>query len=181
MNLLMIAPLYDNKGHVRYFLGCQIDVSGLIEGGRGLESFAELLAQDRSHSRFGGRLDKDPKTALSDLSPLFSEEEVDIVKQRSRRYSQESGRSSVPMAVRGGRRRLGVEDAASDRALWPDSKLGPSGRLPGVYQNVSSFTSPGNRSTNGLTVPARQAIPLSSHYVHLTCSPHPWSPPDKVP
>lgn len=42
MNLLMLAPLYDNKGHVRYFIGCQIDVSSLIEGGRGLESFRDL-------------------------------------------------------------------------------------------------------------------------------------------
>ena len=30
-----------------------------------------------------------------------------------------------------------MDDAQSDRNLWPHASLGPSGRLPGVYQNVS--------------------------------------------
>ncbi|KAL9129819.1 MAG: hypothetical protein Q9175_007189, partial [Cornicularia normoerica] len=47
MNLLLTAPLYDNRGSVRYFIGAQIDVSGLIEEGRGLDSFAQYLADSR--------------------------------------------------------------------------------------------------------------------------------------
>ncbi|KAK0247305.1 hypothetical protein LTS09_017552 [Friedmanniomyces endolithicus] len=141
MNLLMTAPLYDNKGAVRYFLGCQIDVSSLVEGGRGLESFAQLLARDRSESRFGGR-QKDAKHALSELGGMLTEEESNMVKSQTRRGSEETGLggSSTPLPLshrptRGGRRILGMDDTAAERGLWPDRALGPSGRLPGVYQN----------------------------------------------
>lgn len=139
VNLLMLAPLYDNKGQVRYFLGCQIDVSSLIEGGRGIESFAQLLAQNRAESRFGDRLEKDPKYMLGEFSAMLSEEDSNIVKNRTRRYSEESNRS-IPQERLGyrGRRILGMEDTPTERALWPHVSLGPSGRLPGVYQNVST-------------------------------------------
>lgn len=138
MNLLMTAPLYDNKGAVRYFLGCQIDVSSLVEHGRGLESFSHLLAQDRSESRFGGR-QKDAKRALGELGQMLSEEESNMMRSGSRRVSEDTGATVVShRPARGGRRILGMDDTASERALWPHPSLGPSGRLPGVYQNVSS-------------------------------------------
>lgn len=139
MNLLMIAPLYDNKGQVRYFLGCQIDVSSLIEGGRGLESFAQLLSQDRTETRFGGRPEKDPKHILGELGQMLNEEEGNIMKNRTRRYSEDS-KESIPQhkpTQKSGRRILGME-TATERGLWPHPSLGPSGRLPGVYQNVSA-------------------------------------------
>lgn len=114
MNLLLIAPLYDNKGVVRYFLGCQIDVTALVEGGRGLESFAQLLAQDRSSSRC------DERSRRGSLGLTLDDEETGSIRARSR-----------------GRKILGMEESAAERALWSDTNLGPSGRLPGVYQNVS--------------------------------------------
>jgi PAS domain S-box-containing protein len=88
MNLLMLAPLYDNKGHVRYFIGCQIDVSSLIEGGRGLESFATLLARDRAEDRFGDSLDQDPKRILGDFGAMLNGEESTIIKSKSRPHSR---------------------------------------------------------------------------------------------
>ncbi|CAD6502469.1 BgTH12-05061 [Blumeria graminis f. sp. triticale] len=42
-NLLMVSPLYDDKGNVRYFIGAQIDVTGLILDGLGLDSFRGML------------------------------------------------------------------------------------------------------------------------------------------
>lgn len=139
MNLLLIAPLYDNKGNARYFLGCQIDVSSLIEGGRGLESFANLLARDRSEIRFGDSLQKDPKHMLGEFGAVLTDEEASIVKNRTRSFSEGIIRPGTAMSgsVRAPRRRLGMDDNASDRNLWPHASLGPSGRLPGVYQNVS--------------------------------------------
>jgi hypothetical protein len=144
MNLLLIAPLYDNKGHVRYFLGCQIDVSSLIEGGRGLESFANLLARDRSESRFGDSLQKDPKHMLGEFGAVLNDEEANIIKNRTRSFNEGIMRPGTAMngPVRAPRRRLGMDDATSDRDLWPSPNLGPSGRLPGVYQNVSASSVP---------------------------------------
>lgn len=39
LNLVMMAPLYDNKGTIRYFIDCQVDKTKLVEGGLDLESF----------------------------------------------------------------------------------------------------------------------------------------------
>lgn len=169
MNLLMIAPLYDNKGNVRYFLGCQIDVSSLIEEGRGLESFANLLSKDRSESRFGDALTKDPKHALGELGAALNEEEGNLIKSRTRSFSEEGIRPSTAMShsssTRTPRRRLGMEDGASDRHLWPHPSLGPSGRLPGVYQNVSHLHSllsathqPQNTPLYAVVVPSASTI-----------------------
>ncbi|KAF2214731.1 hypothetical protein CERZMDRAFT_37005 [Cercospora zeae-maydis SCOH1-5] len=150
MNLLMIAPLYDNKGAVRYFLGCQIDVSSLIEGGRGVESFAQLLAQHKTEAmngsfgiRKGGR--RDPLLILSDWGQLLTEEEAEVVRNRAQKSSSRvpseiiSVSSSKVMVNRSGSRSsrilLGMEETPIERQLWPAANLGPSGRLPGVYQS----------------------------------------------
>jgi PAS domain S-box-containing protein len=189
MNLLLIAPLYDNKGGVRYFLGCQIDVSSLIEGGRGLESFADLLARDRSESRFGDSLKKDPKHMLGEFGAVLNDEEANIVKNRTRSFSEGLTRPGTAMSgsVRAPRRRLGMDDAVSDRHLWPHPSLGPSGRLPGVYQNVSntlqhSTPSPPNQLTYfPKTVPPRPPLPLPPHNLHLSRPPDPGPATNQIP
>lgn len=130
----MIAPLYDNRGTVRYFIGCQIDVSALIEGGRGLESFERLLQQDRTDSRYGEFETKSPPRALAELSQLLSSEESEIV--RNNAAPPTPGRATPVRAV-GGRKYLGMDDPM-ERNMWPNPQYGPSGRLPGVYQNVST-------------------------------------------
>ena len=137
MNLLMIAPLYDNKGAVRYFIGAQIDVNGLVEGGRGLDSFERLLQQDRAEARYGDRLVKTPQVALAELSGMLAEEELDTIQQHGRRGSLSAGPATPvpPIKQASARRYLGMDDPA-DRNLWPAAHLGPSGRLPGVFQNV---------------------------------------------
>ncbi|KAI0472175.1 hypothetical protein GGR56DRAFT_110654 [Xylariaceae sp. FL0804] len=45
MNLLMVAPLYDSRGVVRYHIGAQVDVSGLAKECSGLDSLERLVAQ----------------------------------------------------------------------------------------------------------------------------------------
>lgn len=55
MNLLMCAPLMDYKGTVRYFLGAQIDVSGLAKGCSGLESLRRLVDQDEEDQQRGAQ------------------------------------------------------------------------------------------------------------------------------
>ncbi|EME48794.1 hypothetical protein DOTSEDRAFT_40078 [Dothistroma septosporum NZE10] len=144
MNLLMLAPMYDNKGTVRYFLGCQIDVSQLLQGGRGLESFAQLLAQDRIRSSYGDNQHRSPKQVLSDLGQFLTEDEADIVKDRVAPpgsvipQTPESVASSVGPRRAGTRSKrvvLGTDEPAKDAQLWPSATLGHSGRLPGVYQS----------------------------------------------
>jgi hypothetical protein len=37
VNLLLLVPLRDGKGKMRYYLGAQVDCSALVEGRRGVE------------------------------------------------------------------------------------------------------------------------------------------------
>jgi hypothetical protein len=150
MNLLLLAPMYDNKGEVRYYLGCQIDVSPLIEGGRGLDSFSQLLAEDRASQRYNSDGQKDPMSLLGELGQMLNENETDFVANRMRRTNSHRSSSGRSTPVRQtsqrsqqrpqNRRILSMDDSAGTqtrRALWPDASLGRSGRLPGVYRNVS--------------------------------------------
>lgn len=146
MNLLLIAPMYDNKGNVRYFIGAQIDVSSLIEGGKGLASFAQLLKEDRSTEHHSDSSSgRDPMELLAELGQMLKEPEADFVMNKMRGNSQSSSRSgsSTPQPKRPSNRRFLSMDDSSDgrpgsskKALWPDADLGRSGRLPGVYRNV---------------------------------------------
>ena len=155
LNLLLVAPLYDNRGAVRYFIGAQIDVTGLMENGRGIESFAKVLDESRQRHKqqLKGEIERDTKSALQtlgDLGKMFSNEESAMIQSSSRPGSVRDDASvtdSVAPVVRGrrdpnirtARRVLGNDDIeAEERAQWGLSSAGPSGRLPGVYQNVRS-------------------------------------------
>ena len=144
MNLLMMAPLFDNCGQVRYFIGCQVDVSGLIEGGKGLDSLARLLAQretEATNGKDGGGKDTKAMNALRKLSSILSLEESDVLKREPNGHASDTGSiaGSIHSASRapGTKRRYLVMDEPMDRDLWTAPSLGRSGRLPGVYRNVS--------------------------------------------
>ena len=157
MNLLMIAPLYDNKGHPRYFLGAQIDISPLVVGGKGLDSFSQLLKEDRSNSHhLDSRAGREPVNLLAELGQMLNETEADFVQGRMQRSgSQRSGKGAgsgsgeiTPRSSHNRRpnprRYLSMDDQKQDSSrpgssggknMWPDASLGRSGRLPGVYKN----------------------------------------------
>ncbi len=52
LNLFMISPLYDNKWRILYFIGCQIDITNLIDEGRGLNSFQRLPAKEHAEKKY---------------------------------------------------------------------------------------------------------------------------------
>ena len=151
MNLLLTAPLYDNRGGVRYFIGAQVDVSGLIEDGRGIESFAHYLAESRPNrnrdsSQFN---DTSPKhlQILSEFGSMLSVDETSVFQHHSRASSMHDNASTVSYrgtsrhepGPRRARKVLGNDDedeeAKDKNAAWALSSAGPSGRLPGLYQN----------------------------------------------
>lgn len=47
MDFLKCAPLCDGQGHIRYFIGAQIDVSGLAMEGARMDSPQTLRTQRR--------------------------------------------------------------------------------------------------------------------------------------
>ncbi|RDK41411.1 white collar, partial [Aspergillus phoenicis ATCC 13157] len=79
MNLLQCAPLCDSHGRVRYFIGAQIDVSGLVMDGVQMESLRDLQQQQM---RDGVEVTDAPlgiqKDEFRDLSELFSPRELKV-------------------------------------------------------------------------------------------------------
>lgn len=128
----MVTPLYDNKGKIRYFLGCQIDVTNLVHDGRGLDTLQRLLARERSDRRFGDLVKQTSSFALGDLGHLLDAEEMHVLKTSMAEISSESPSPSVHLRHNAGRRHIAMEQI-EEQDLWPLRHLGPS--LPGVYQN----------------------------------------------
>lgn len=164
MNLLMIAPLHDNKGNVKYHIGAQIDASGLVRGGKGLDAFERYLTNEqakktgnsrgrpsksRQHESQESISNKDAKkkalNKLGELSDMFDLEESAVVAQRSRSDSR-GGRSEdeeSTSSVKARRRFAESSDSETDedgesakeKAAWSLAQTGSSGKLPGVYQS----------------------------------------------
>lgn len=150
MNLVMTAPLYDNKGTVKYFLGAQVDISGLVEEGRGLDSFERYLGENkRNRDSIQSFMNQRHTKALGELGQLLSAEESSVLEYVGEGSINDSdyGGSKNMRRLRGRRdpnlrlprRVLGNEDdeeQEKDKNAWAFNSLGPSGKLPGVYQNV---------------------------------------------
>ena len=158
MNLLLTAPLYDNRGSVRYFIGAQIDVSGLIEDGRGLDSFAQYLAESRSNrnrdsDQFNETVSQRHLKTLSEFGQMLSLDESSVFQHHSRASSVQDNASTLSHRANPSRQEQGLrrtrrvlgndddDDEGKDRNAWALSSVGPSGKLPGVYQNVPSAPS----------------------------------------
>lgn len=162
VNLLMCAPLYDDKGIVRYFIGAQVDVTGLVGEGLGIESFRSLLQKDKDEQReFEARSEisrplngvnpartKETLARLQELSMMFSQDESDVVNRNIRGGGDDSTdagsiRSGVPTSVkdRNQRKRIIGTDEIQDNGL-NFNHLNLNGNpattsLPGVYKHVS--------------------------------------------
>ncbi|KNG91359.1 white collar [Aspergillus nomiae NRRL 13137] len=87
MNLLQCAPLCDSQGTVRYFIGAQIDVSGLAMEGAQMDSLCALLDKQRN-MKAGADVEEDATIKediradeLRELSELFSPRELNVVHQ----------------------------------------------------------------------------------------------------
>lgn len=146
VNLLLLAPLRDGKGKVKYYLGAQVDCSALVEGSRGVEGFERFLLKREMRTR---EAEKDGKgkalEKLRDLSAAFDLEESAVGQSCSRRGSISSGRE-VERGVSKVRRRIADEqssgsgDDGSDTVTEKDTKEWKlagnetSGRLPGLYK-----------------------------------------------
>jgi hypothetical protein len=81
MNLLQCAPLCDSHGRVKYFIGAQIDVSGLAMEGASMESLMELQTKyrDPEDECIAEQPVPEEKDEFQELSELFSPKELSAV------------------------------------------------------------------------------------------------------
>ncbi|KAF1930694.1 uncharacterized protein M421DRAFT_35952, partial [Didymella exigua CBS 183.55] len=130
--LVMISPLKDNRGAVRYCIGARIDITQLVEGGRTMDSFHQLLTGDRPATPVADPLENRPTLrALRDFGDLLNDEER--VSMGDNDMMRVDSRPSTPRMSQTPtqRRFIGIEERISQDGL----RSHYSGQVPGVYQN----------------------------------------------
>ncbi|KAK5149587.1 hypothetical protein LTR04_007010, partial [Oleoguttula sp. CCFEE 6159] len=141
MNLLMTSPLLDSLGTIRYFLGAQVDVSGLLKDCRDLEALQRLVAKEE-----GAEFDteEEKKDEFQELSEIFNVSELSTVRRYGGRMHGEQVEGSDPRAGVQHRPRLLLKDSIPDLTAKTSNFGGAkaSGKLEGICQNVSTFSSP---------------------------------------
>ena len=138
LNLLMHSPLCDSSGNIRYFLGAQVDVSGVFSGGADLDSLqrATQLRRQKRASKRQSTTGKDRKHCFQQLSETFDTEELQAVCTHAGRILQ--GRSEDEHFVDTKWRRPGVL-LREPSAEYMDGGIysGLNSKLNGFYNHVS--------------------------------------------
>ncbi|KAF2022268.1 hypothetical protein BU24DRAFT_332765, partial [Aaosphaeria arxii CBS 175.79] len=131
MNLLMMAPLLDSRGIIRYFIGAQVDVSNLVKECAGLDAFQRMLEVQE-----GNAPAEEPKDEFQELSEMFNNAELDTVRKfggNMHREHVDDERDDVSMR---NRPRLLIKDPSNsdtETTVAPSPKA--EGRLSGVYKH----------------------------------------------
>ncbi len=138
MNMLMIAPLCDSRGQIRYFIGAQVDVTGLVKDCTDLETFQQLVLKEQS-----GHDDSDSQEDIKDdfqqLSEMLNMAELETVRKHGGRMHREyqdeeseTARSGAPHMPR-----LLLQEPSTDEVPGLSHSERQSGKLSGIYQNVN--------------------------------------------
>ena len=142
MNLLMCAPLCDSRGTIRYFIGAQVDVSGLVKECSDMESFRRLVNKSElSESREDEddlRDEDRPKDELQDLSQMFNLEELDTVRRwggRMRKENQETKNGDFNGGGNWSKPRVLISSGSPDGNEEYGGLSHGAGRLSGIYEN----------------------------------------------
>ncbi|ESZ92988.1 hypothetical protein SBOR_6609 [Sclerotinia borealis F-4128] len=150
MNLLMCAPLCDSKGTIRYFIGAQVDISGLVKECAELESLhrlvaAEELAEERAAEKAANPniIQEElpvapPKDEFQELSEMLNMQELDTVRKWGGRMHKETEEDHSDNNHRNGnwhKPRLHLTSTSPD-IMKPNAHSGRiSGKLNGIYEN----------------------------------------------
>ena len=138
MNLLMIAPLCDSRGKIRYFIGAQVDVSGLVKDCTDLESLQQLVGGGQRDTTYDevGTCDRDD---FQGLSEMLNRAELETVRKHGgrmhREYQEDDPDSTHTKAPH--MPRLMLQEPGTDADVATEGKR-ESGKLSGIYQNVGS-------------------------------------------
>lgn len=144
MNMLMIAPLCDSRGKIRYHIGAQVDVSGLVKDCTDLESLQRLVVQEQEYRQAGNKVNLNTQPEKGDefqeLSEMLNMGELETVRKfggrMHREYQDDDAESQRNTAMH--KPRLLLEEPSMDPAQGHVSGRSQNGRLKGIYQNVSA-------------------------------------------
>lgn len=139
MNLLMMAPLRDSRGKIRYFIGAQVDVSGLVKDCTDLDCLQQLVRKTEEKQPQASN-EEDAKDDFRGLSEMFNMAELETVRKYGGRmhkeYQEDEPESSNISTLQMPRLLLQDSNGAEDH---PSHMQRNSGKLSGIYQNVSTI------------------------------------------
>jgi hypothetical protein len=144
MNLLTVAPLIDHKGNIRYFIGAQVDVTGLCKDCTDLDSLKTLLDRKNGlRNREKGSSSKngsEPKETdeFQELTEMFNDEEMEVVRKSGGRMHQLHYEETVTQTSH--RTRLHVRDSSNESKEGHSTSLYNTfakGKGSSLFQNVS--------------------------------------------
>lgn len=174
MNLLQCSPLCDSHGRTRYFIGAQIDVSGLAMEGAQMDSLQELKERKDNPDTIR---EGEEKNEFQELGELFSPRELQNVHANGGQlfnpvvdeFNQaDQSRLYLP----------GSPEKESELRMEAFGSTKRAGGLAGVYKNVSFPTSyPAQASSDIQKVPPGPTLPIPPHSLHITGAPNPGYPP----
>ena len=140
--MLMIAPLRDSRGKIRYFIGAQVDVSGLVKDCTDMESLQRLVVEKAIDSQCDGATDQSktaPRDELKELSEMFNTSELEIIRRSGGQMHREQVDDDEMSSHSGGmhKPRLLLKDPGHGDATKKvlDSREG--GFLSSVFQHVN--------------------------------------------
>jgi hypothetical protein len=150
MNLLMMAPLMDSRGKVRYNIGAQVDVSNLVKECSDLDGLMRLVEREQDPEGAAEEEEEaNKKDEFQELTEMFNSAELDSVRKYGGRmhkdYVDDGDRESIKSASQGMRRVL-LKDTTQDvmeknggniNSMPAAIKEKINGKLEGVYQHVS--------------------------------------------
>jgi len=134
----MVAPLMDSRGRLRYFIGAQVDVSGLAKDCTDLEGLQRMLAkqqQERDGADTGQQTQH--KDEFQELSEMFNMGELETVRKYGGRMHREHIEEIDDGTNGAGRPRLLLKDPSNDQIKTYEYSANPNGKLEGIYQHVS--------------------------------------------
>jgi hypothetical protein len=133
MNLLLTAPLSDSRGTIRYFIGAQVDVSGLVKDCSSLPSLNTLIDLQETDTPVPNPHKPDPakNDELRELSEMLNQAELSTIRTFGGKMHQEASDDRDPEQGRDQPPRLLLRDPST--LTPPLSSI--SGMLSGIYQH----------------------------------------------
>lgn len=143
INLLMTAPLFDSKGTLRYFIGAQVDVSGLLKEMTGMDALEQLMSRQKDNKPN----QRHKNDEFQSLSEMFNTLELETVRQCGGRMHRDQIDDERDNGIQH-RPRLLLNDPTSEildhsplkanrqpSAAGLGARIRENGKLEGVYQH----------------------------------------------
>lgn len=175
MNLLMMAPLLDSRGNVRYFIGAQIDVSGLVKDSTDLDAFKRMMDKEN-----GNEVEEETKDEFQELCEMFNHSELDSVRRHGGSMHREQVEDTGDdLRDAPGKPRLLIQDQGinnTEKVEKPTLKA--EGKLSGPYKHVSWVSAVRLLLLRLIVtvVPPDPPCAITSHSLYISVSPRPRDP-----